>query len=139
MGERKTPEPFIVACDKFIYIEVIRNAAATGAPADEAWDASRPSLKPRRRDGAVTAQGVPQSVVDLIADSLSMIADEDGFAFMGELGNLILRKHPDFDPRNYGFQKLTQLVKSLDRFEIDARPTSNPHTKHVYLRDKEAE
>ena len=139
MGERKTPEPFIVACDKFIYIEVIRNAAATGAPADEAWDASRPSLKPRRRDGAVTAQGVPQSVVDLIADSLSMIADEDGFAFMGELGNLILRKHPDFDPRNYGFQKLTQLVKSLDRFEIDARPTSNPHTKNVYLRDKEAE
>ena len=75
----------------------------------------------------------------MIADSLSMIADEDGFAFMGELGNLILRKHPDFDPRNDGFQRRTQLVKSLDRFEIDARPASNPHTKHVYLRDKEAE
>lgn len=141
MGERKTPEPFIVACDKFVYIEVIRNAAATGGQADEAWDASKPSQKPKRRetDAMVTAQGVPQSVVDLIADSLSMIADEDGFAFMGELGNLLLRKQPDFDPRNYGFQKLTQLVKSLDRFEIDARPTSNPHTKHVYLRDKEAE
>lgn len=141
MGERKTPEPFIVACDKFVYIEVIRNAAATGGQADEAWDVSKPNQKPKRReaDPAVTAQGVPQAVVDLIADSLSMIADEDGFAFMGELGNLILRKQPDFDPRNYGFQKLTQLVKSLDRFEIDARPTSNPHTKHVYLRDKEAE
>lgn len=141
MGERKTPEPFIVACDKFVYIEVIRNAAATGGQADEAWDLSKPNQKPKRReaDPAVTAQGVPQAVVDLIADSLSMIADEDGFAFMGELGNLLLRKQPDFDPRNYGFQKLTQLVKSLDRFEIDARPTSNPHTKHVYLRDKEAE
>lgn len=141
MGERKTPEPFIVACDKFVYIEVIRNAAATGGQADEAWDVSKPNQKPKRReaDPAVTAQGVPQAVVDLIADSLSMIADEDGFAFMGELGNLLLRKQPDFDPRNYGFQKLTQLVKSLDRFEIDARPTSNPHTKHVYLRDKEAE
>lgn len=141
MGERKTPEPFIVACDKFVYIEVIRNAAATGGQADEAWDVSKPNQKPKRReaDAAVTAQGVPQAVVDLIADSLSMIADEDGFAFMGELGNLILRKQPDFDPRNYGFQKLTQLVKSLDRFEIDARPTSNPHTKHVYLRDKEAD
>ena len=141
MGERKTPEPFIVACDKFIYIEVIRNAAATGGQADEAWDASKPAQKPKKResDATPTAQGVPQAVVDLIADSLSMIADEDGFAFMGELGNLILRKQPDFDPRNYGFQKLTQLVKSLDRFEIDARPTSNPHTKHVYLRDKEAE
>lgn len=141
MGERKTPEPFIVACDKFVYIEVIRSAAATGGQADEAWDVSKPNQKPKRReaDPAVTAQGVPQAVVDLIADSLSMIADEDGFAFMGELGNLILRKQPDFDPRNYGFQKLTQLVKSLDRFEIDARPTSNPHTKHVYLRDKEAD
>lgn len=141
IGERKTPEPFIVACDKFIYIEVIRAASAAGQTADEAWDAAKPTAKPSRRkdaEGAITVQGVPQAVVDLIADSLSMIADEDGFAFMGELGNLLLRKQPDFDPRNYGFQKLTQLVKSLDRFEIDARPTSNPHTKHVYLRDKEA-
>ncbi len=141
MGERKTPEPFIVACDKFIYIEVIRAATAAGVIADEAWDAAKPAVKPRRRESetTVTAQGVPQAVIDLIADSLSMIADEDGFAFMGELGNLLLRKQPDFDPRNYGFQKLTQLVKSLDRFEIDARPTSNPHTKHVYLRDKQAQ
>ena len=141
-----------MACDKFIYIEVIRAASAAGVAADEAWDAAKPAAKPtRRRDPeperaasssaapAVTAQGVPQAVVDLIADSLSVIADEDGYAFMGELGNLLLRKQPDFDPRNYGFQKLTQLVKSLDRFEIDARPTSNPHTKHVYLRDKKAQ
>ncbi len=142
LGERKTPEPFIVACDKFIYIEVIRAATATGETPDEAWDAAKPTERPSRRkgaEGAVNAQGVPQAVVDLIAESLAMIADEDGFAFMGELGNLLLRQQPDFDPRNYGFQKLTQLVKSLDRFEIDARPTSNPHTKHVYLRDKEAE
>ena len=141
IGERKTPEPFIVACDKFIYIEVIRAATAAGAHADEAWDAAKPTVKPARRKApeAVTAQGVPQAVVDLIAESLAMIADEDGYAFMGELGNLLLRQQPDFDPRNYGFQKLTALVKSLDRFEIDARPTSNPHTKHVYLRDKEAQ
>lgn len=141
MGERKTPEPFIVACDKFIYIEVIRAATAAGQAADEAWDVSKPAERPSRRkstETAVNAQGVPQAVVDLIAESLAMIADEDGYAFMGELGNLLLRQQPDFDPRNYGFQKLTQLVKSLDRFEIDARPTSNPHTKHVYLRDKEA-
>ncbi len=129
MGERKTPAPFIVACDKFIYIEVIRAAAAEGDPA-------KPVKVPLRRGDAVIAQGVPQSVVDLIADSLSMIADEDGYAFMGELGNVLLRKQPDFDPRNYGFQKLTQLVKSLDRFQIDFRPTSNPSVKHVYLRDK---
>ena len=141
MGERKTPMPFIVACDKFIYIEVIR-AAWANTPGEEEPDSSHaspsPKPAPRRRweEPMVTAQGVPQAVEDLIADSLSMIADEDGYAFMGELGNLLLRKQPDFDPRNYGFQKLTQLIKSLDRFEVDARPTSNPHTKHVYLRDK---
>ncbi len=133
MGERKTPAPFIVACDKFIYIEVIR-AAARGDTAD----AAKPAKAPPKRSDAVVAQGVPQSVVDMIADSLSVIADEDGYAFMGELGNLLLRKQPDFDPRNYGFQKLTQLVKSLDRFQIDFRPTSNPSVKHVYLRDTKA-
>ena len=140
MGEYKTPKPFIVACDKFIYIEVIRANQAQEADEDTETEA-KPAKSTRRQSGepTVTAQGVPQAVIDLIADSLSTIADEDGFAFMGELGNLLLRKQPDFDPRNYGFQKLTQLVKSLDRFEIDARPTSNPHTKHVYLRDKESQ
>ena len=141
MGEYKTPAPFIVACDKFIYIEVIRAAKAAEEGDEEEETAAKPERSHRRASSepTVTAQGVPQAVIDLIADSLSMIADEDGFAFMGELGNLLLRKQPDFDPRNYGFQKLTQLVKSLDRFEIDARPTSNPHTKHVYLRDKESQ
>ena len=55
---------------------------------------------------------------------------------MGELGNILLKKQPDFDPRNYGYEKLTNLVKSIDRFEIDARPTSIPRVKHIYVRDK---
>ena len=79
---------------------------------------------------------MPKEVVHLIADAMDMIADEDGYAFMGELGNLLIRQQPDFDPRNYGFSKLTQLIKSIDRFEVDVRQTSNPHTKHIYLRDK---
>ncbi len=74
----------------------------------------------------------------LIADSVSDIADEDGYAFMGELGNLLLKKQPDFDPRNFGFTKLTQLIRSIGRFEIDARVTDATGTKHIYLRDKEA-
>ena len=79
---------------------------------------------------------VPPEIEELIAGALDMIADEDGYAFMGELGNLLIRQQPDFDPRNYGFSKLTQLIKSLDRFEVDVRQTSNPHTKHIFLRDK---
>ncbi len=178
VGEQKTPNPFIVACDKFIYIEVIRAAAKTksaqppepeqpepapqkapaparqepsAAPAESAKPAGKKRKKKSPPEAAAPApapepepapvqeppqQRVPRKVQDLIASAVDMIADEDGYAFMGELGNLLNRQQPDFDPRNYGFSKLTQLIKSLDRFEVDVRQTSNPHTKHVYLRDK---
>ena len=128
IGEKKTPSPFIAACDKFIYVEVIRNkpvekqeekaAAAVPAPA---------ARKP-----------IPQKIVRLLASTVQDVSDEDGWAFMGELGTALSKKRPDFDPRNYGFEKLTNLVKSIDRFEIDARPTSAPHVKHIYVRDKKA-
>ena len=77
-------------------------------------------------------------MVRLIASAVQDVSDEDGWAFMGELGNILPRKQPDFDPRNYGFEKLTTLVKSIDRFEIDARPTSAANVKHIYVRDKKA-
>ena len=162
MGEKKTPLPFIVACDKFIYIEVIRaagekarqEALAASAPEPEpapepekeSQAPKKPAKKAAKKKAAPTqAQppepeeiaGVPRAVVDLIADSLESIADEDGYGFMGKLGNLLLKKQPDFDPRNYGYSKLTQLVKALDRFEVVYRQTSaDDPTKHVYLRDK---
>lgn len=164
MGEKKTPLPFIVACDKFIYIEVIRaagekarqEALAACAPEPEPISepekenqsqSARKSAKKTAKKKAAPAQsqppepeeiaGVPRGVVDLIADSLESIADEDGYGFMGKLGNLLLKKQPDFDPRNYGYSKLTQLVKALDRFEVVSRQTSaDDPTKHVYLRDK---
>ena len=161
MGEKKTPSPFIVACDKFIYIEVIRAAAneatakleAQSAPEPEAPSTpASPPAKPAKKGRKKTAsepepeplapvqeepqKKVPRAVVKLIADATDMIADEEGYAFMGELGNLLIRQQPDFDPRNYGFSKLTQLIRSIDRFEVDVRQTGHPHTKHIYVRDK---
>ncbi|WP_297718890.1 NYN domain-containing protein [Intestinimonas sp.] len=174
MGEKKTPSPFIVACDKFIYIEVIRaeaKAALATAEQETAAQAAEPAPAPKAEPASAKAESakgarkgrkkaaaepapppapepeppsppepvqkrVPKEVVYLIADAMDMIADEDGYVFMGELGNLLIRQQPDFDPRNYGFSKLTQLIKSIDRFEVDVRQTSNPHTKHIYLRDK---
>ena len=171
MGEKKTPNPFIVACDKFIYIEVIRAEAKAAlakaeqeaaqaaepapapktepAPAKETGKSAKksrkkaaepvpaPALEPEPQPTPAPAQKkVPKEVVHLIADAMDMIADEDGYVFMGELGNLLIRQQPDFDPRDYGFSKLTQLIKSIDRFEVDVRQTSNPHSKHIYLRDK---
>ena len=169
MGEQKTPVAFRVACDKFIYIEVIRAAQqsrekasqpkaakaengktesakakktrssksakteAAKTPEKPEAPAAAPEAAPPKKDGKV-----PEETVRLIADSVSDIADEDGWAFMGELGTLLLKKQPDFDPRNFGFTKLTALIRSLGRFEIDARVIDATNTRHMYLRDKEA-
>jgi len=127
MGEKKTPGPFIAACDKFIYVEVLRGK--TEEKTDDKEERSNSFPHASRRF-------VPPKVVQLIADTVQDVSDEDGWAFMGELGNVLPKKQPDFDPRNYGFEKLTSLVRSVDRFEIDARPTSVPRVKHIYVRDK---
>jgi len=126
-GERKTPSPFIVACDKFIYIEVI--AATKKEHAEEPQSSNDVKKKPAEK-------GLPKNIIKLLADSISDIGDEDGWAFLGELGNLIIKKQPDFDPRNFGFRSLTPLVKSIDDFEIDARETNSPNIKHIYVRVK---
>lgn len=130
IGERKTPTPFIAACDKFIYVEVIR-----GKETERAEDREKEA---RTASAARAKKQVPDEVVDLIAATIQDVSDEEGWAFMGELGNILPRRQPDFDPRNYGFEKLTALVKSIDRFEIDARATSAPGVKHIYARDKKA-
>lgn len=153
MGERKTPAPFIASCDKFVYIEVIRARANAErvepepakllsakkkkkASAPEPEPAPEPLHEPDLPLSSGDGRRVPLQVEDLIAGALNMIEDEEGYAFMGELGNLLAKQQPDFDPRNYGFSKLTTLIKSLDRFEVDVRQTSNPHTKHIYLRER---
>ena len=153
MGERKTPNPFIVACDKFVYIEVIRSAAekakAEEVKGEEPKQEKAPKTKKpaKKKEGAAPAPApaseppepeskVPKAVVELIADAVETMADEDGYAFMGDLGNLLVKKQPDFDPRNFGFSKLTQLVRYLPRLEVDVRQTSLPHVKHIYVRDK---
>ncbi|MCI7473094.1 MAG: NYN domain-containing protein [Clostridiales bacterium] len=139
MGERKTPNPFIVACDKFVYIEVIRAAAEQARAEEEKPKAQKPQKKKETpAQPQDTEHKVPQAVVKLIAESVDTIADEDGYAALGELGNLLVKKQPDFDPRNFGFSKLSKLVKSLSRFEVDVRPTSQPNVTHILVRDKQS-
>lgn len=142
IGERKTPSPFIVACDKFIYIEVIRDHAdcREGKDTDSVIviEKKTTAKSGKKTDKAEKSSGVPDSTIRLIADSIADIADDDGYAYLGELGNLLLKKAPDFDPRNFGFSKLTPLIKSLNRFELDVRLTSDVNIKHIYVRDKQA-
>jgi hypothetical protein len=81
---------------------------------------------------------VPDDVIQLISDSLADLSDDGEGVFMGELGNLILKKKPDFDCRNYNYNSLSALIKSVDRFDIDFRQTSDPNIKHPYVKDREA-
>ena len=119
MGEKKTPKPFIVACDKFVYIEVIRAAAKQAAEAakqkaeKEEAQAKRAAKKGGKKSQSPSSPA-PEEIVELIAESVEDLCQEDGLAHMGKLGNLLLKKQPDFDPRNYGFSKLStgQLMKN---------------------------
>ena len=132
MGEKKTPKPFIVACDKFVYIEVIRAAAKQAAEAAKKLEttAARPARKECRK--AQSNAPAPAEIVELIAESVEDLCEEDGLAHMGKLGNLLLKKQPDFDPRNYGFSKLSKLIRALDRFQIVAAGADNTE---FYVRD----
>jgi len=89
-------------------------------------------------NGQHKSEKVPDTVIELIAGSVADLANEDGMVFMGELGNLILKKQPDFDHRNFGYKSLSAMIKSIDRFETDFRQTTDPNIKHVWVRDKES-
>ena len=134
MGEKKTPKPFIVACDKFVYIEVIRAAAKQAAEAakrKEEAPAKKPARKESKKSQAASSPA-PEEIVELIAESVEDLCEEDGLAHMGKLGNLLLKKQPDFDPRNYGFSKLSKLIRALDRFQIVPQGEENVE---YYVRD----
>ena len=134
MGEKKTPKPFIVACDKFVYIEVIR-AAARRAEEDAAKETAAPQ-KPAKKESKKAVQcapaSVPADIAELIAESVEDVCGDDGYAHMGKLSNLLLKKQPDFDPRNYGFSKLSKLIKSLGRFDWKTEGTDN---SEYFVRD----
>ncbi|MBV8254622.1 MAG: NYN domain-containing protein [Chitinophaga sp.] len=127
MGERKTPGAFISACDKFIYLEIL------------AVKEKKSSAEGKTRTSKEKNKGISKAdkeLITLLTTSINDIADEDGWAYLGELGNLLLKKQPDFDSRNYGFNKLIQLIQSFPNFEIDLREGGKKSGKLVYVRSK---
>ncbi len=126
IGEKKTPNPFIVACDRFIYIEILKKPEST---------ASTDS-----KDTTISKSGVDKITpkdLRFIATTIDDVSDDDGWAFMGDVGSLLQKKQPNFDSRNYGFQKLTPLISSIPHFEIERREDSKGRKKLVYVKIKE--
>jgi uncharacterized LabA/DUF88 family protein len=130
MGENKTPAPFISACDKFIYIEILGGEDEE----EEPRVAGQPASKPKAEKAGI--RQIDKQLTTKITSAISDLADETGWVFLGELGNLLLKKQPDFDPRNYGYKKLLHLIKSVDLFDIDERITDkgNGNIRHVYVK-----
>ncbi|UKM64114.1 NYN domain-containing protein [Flavobacteriaceae bacterium GSB9] len=122
MGEKKTPDPFIVACDKFIYLEIL------GGDDNEKDDKGAKTKK-------ANLYNITPKVIRLLKNSVDDAADDDGWAFLGDVGTLIIKKQPNFDARNFGFQKLTPLFKSLPQFELEERNQSNSRFKLIYVRN----
>ena len=129
IGQKKTPNPFIVSCDKFIYMEII--------PMYDETESAEIKPKEIKRKPKTTVDKIGKETIKLIKTTINDLADENGWAFLGDVGNLLLKKHPNFDPRNFGFLKLTPLIKSLPQFEIDKRETDKAGIKLVYIRNKE--
>jgi len=132
IGEKKTLTPFITACDKFIYIEILKKPDIE-LPTDA--NNKRHSKNSKMQENNAISKIDPK-IIKLFADSIDDLEDENGWAFLGELGNLMLKKKPDFDPRNYGFPKMLALIKSMNQFVIDERESGKNNIKHIYVRRK---
>ncbi|MFP4621097.1 MAG: NYN domain-containing protein [Bacteroidales bacterium] len=134
LGEKKTPNPFIVACDKFIYIEVIEGGT-TKQTKKAPKSKSKKSSEPANQDSEV--EPIDDELIQLLKNSINDLADDNGWAFLAEVGGLLIKKKPDFDPRNYGFAKLTPLIKSLnDNFTIYEEAVEDTQIKHIYVKNK---
>ena len=127
IGEKKTPEPFIAACDRFIYIEILKSQLRENETESD-------KNKTAQKDNV---DKITPKVINLISSTIEDLADDDGWAFLGDVGNLLQKKQPNFDSRNYGFLKLTPLIKSIKKFDVELRESPKGRFKLIYVRNKE--
>jgi uncharacterized LabA/DUF88 family protein len=127
-GERKTPKPFVAACDKFIYVENLGYAEGAAAPASEA-------LKPVPR---ATAAQLKQDteLVTRLRNAVEAASGDDGWAALASVGQIITNQSPDFDSRSYGYAKLSDLMAATTLFDLDRRSPGDGKPEIIYARGK---
>jgi len=119
-GEKKTPQPFIPACDKFVYTEILRPQEQT---------------LPEVKDESANAE-----LKNIVLAAIDALSKDDGWTLLSILGGYISKNNPSFDPRNYGYSKLGKLIKSLSYVEIEERPFKDDLLNlNIYVRAKTAE
>jgi uncharacterized LabA/DUF88 family protein len=135
-GERKTPKSFVAACDKFIYVENLQfaedDAEEAGAVAGVAGAA-----KPARPAPVKAAQlKGDAALVGLLRKAVEAASDDDGWAPLAAVGNIITNQRPDFDSRSYGYGKLSDLITATTLFEIERRSPGDGKQALMYAREK---
>lgn len=120
-GEKKTPKPFVSACNKFIFTEVLRSKD------DISERIIRKSTIEIRKD---------TKLINLLRSAVEASSDESGWAHLASVGSNIAKQTPEFDPRNYGFKKLRELVSVTNLFQIEERTVGEGPFKSVYIKDK---
>lgn len=158
MGEKKTPAPFIAACEQFKYLEVLAAAAVASTVAKPSAPVpatpnktvkngqngkkekevkeekeEKEEFKTEQRAGLASAADITEALKVIITEN----SDEEGWAFLGQVGSMLTKRYPDFDTRNYGFSKLTPFIVSLKQFDIQSRRTTRSHIIQKYVRNKE--
>ncbi len=127
MGESKTPKPFISACNKFKYLDLLAQAA------DQPAEAPKAVVKDIPEEETMTNVDTIKKAIITIAHENS---DEDEWIFIGDIGNKLQKRYPDFDVRNFGYTKLTPFIKSLDLFEIKSERINGSNNRLIYVREK---
>ncbi|MBP0954829.1 MAG: NYN domain-containing protein [Oscillospiraceae bacterium] len=120
MGEKKTPNPFIAACNRFVYLENLGQTQQADAP------------KQDEGENTVSVKAIKNTIGTIIDE----ISDDDGWANLSEVGNILLKRYPSFDVRSYGFTKLTPFIKSLGMFELYSVPSEKGNVRVMYVRRK---
>jgi len=120
-GEKKTPEPFVAACDKFIFTEVLRDDE------EETGSSKKMSTLELKQD---------TKLVSLFRSAIKASSDDSGWAHLAPVGSHIAKQSPEFDPRNYGYSKLGELIKAMKLFEVEERPVGQGQSKSIFVKDK---
>jgi len=120
-GEKKTPEPFVAACDKFIFTEVLRDDE------EETGSSKKMSTLELKQD---------TKLVSLFRSAIKASSDDSGWAHLAPVGSHIAKQSPEFDPRNYGYSKLGELIKAMKLFEVEERPVGQGQSKAIFVKDK---
>ncbi|WP_410648708.1 NYN domain-containing protein [Amycolatopsis sp. cmx-4-54] len=127
-GERKTPQPFVAACDKFIYTENLAHPHNPTAPVET-------DPKPQAVMAAAQLKA-DTALVNQLRNAVEAASDDDGWAALAAVGSIITKQRPDFDPRNYGYPKLSGLITATTLFEHDRRTPGDGKPAVIYIRDK---